>query len=282
MGFLERAIRRGVSDAVSKAIGGAVQKAVEPKATELANKAAESIDKAAGNARQTAESAEGLEGAMARLQRSAENYTTEAAKSIKICPECGKPAAASEKFCPECGKRLPDTTVAQMTLCTACGKQNSVNTKFCTECGEKLPATVAEENAKTDRDAALMKSWETMLPQYPKWACGGSDFNLETIDGGYIIFSASFDGESNKAHQAVRQYRELLVQNGFRQAGEHPSVEHLYKKNDGVCFHVDTEHCFDGDGDCPIIGFNIQEPVGGYDYVKPEPKKKTGLFGLFK
>ncbi len=36
MGFLERAIRRGVSDAVGKAIG----KAIEPTVTDLTNKAA--------------------------------------------------------------------------------------------------------------------------------------------------------------------------------------------------------------------------------------------------
>ena len=29
-------------------------------------------------------------------------------------------------------------------------------------------------------------------------------------------------------------------------------------------------------------GFCIREPYGGFDYVKPEPKKKTGFLDLFK
>ena len=70
--------------------------------------------------------------------------------------------------------------------------------------------------------------------------------------------------------------------NGFRQAGEYPSVEHLYKRVDGVVYHVDTEHCFEGDSDCPSIGFDKSEPRGGFDYVKPEPKKKTSFLDLFK
>ncbi len=37
MGFLERAIRRGISDVVGKAIGNAVRQAVEPTATNLIN-----------------------------------------------------------------------------------------------------------------------------------------------------------------------------------------------------------------------------------------------------
>ena len=51
---------------------------------------------------------------------------------------------------------------------------------------------------------------------------------------------------------------------------------------DGVCYHVDTEHCFEGDSDCPAIGFDKSEPYGGFNYVKPEPKKKTSFMDLFK
>ena len=50
----------------------------------------------------------------------------------------------------------------------------------------------------------------------------------------------------------------------------------------GVVYHVDTEHCFDGDSDCLSIGFDKSEPRGGFNYVKPEPKKKTSFLDLLK
>lgn len=83
MGFLERAIRRGVSDAVGKAIG----KAIEPTVTDLTNKAANTIDQAAQNTEQQVARSSGLEGAMANLERSVQGYATEAAKNMKVWPE---------------------------------------------------------------------------------------------------------------------------------------------------------------------------------------------------
>ncbi len=281
MGFLERAIRRGVSDAVSKAVGNAVQKAVEPKATELANKAAGAIDQAAGNAEQTIRQTSGLEGALSNLQRSMEGYATEAAKNIKICPSCGEGATADKKFCPKCGTKLPEQTVAESAVCPSCGRQNTVGTKFCSDCGNKLPAAVQEEQLQSDRNAAVMAEWDEKLSEYPKWNLGGSEYNIELIDGGYMIFAVRFLGDPNAAYAAMKQYREVLLQNGFHQAGQYPSIEHLYKKVNGVCFHVDTEHCFGGDPDCATFGFDNYEPTGGYDYVKPE-SKKTSIFDFFK
>ncbi|MBR3693184.1 MAG: hypothetical protein IKL88_01525, partial [Erysipelotrichales bacterium] len=92
---------------------------------------------------------------------------------------------------------------------------------------------------------------------------------------------------------AVKQYRILLQENGFTTAGQYPSVEHLYKMVGETCYHVDTEHCFDGDPDCPNIYFLLGEPTGGFYYVKEEPKKQQldlddlkeglgALKGLFK
>ena len=80
----------------------------------------------------------------------------------------------------------------------------------------------------------------------------------------------------------MEQYRQILLANGFRQAGQYPSVQQLFKRIDGVVYNVDTEHCFDGDADTACIGFCIREPYGGFDYVKPEPKKKTSFMDLFK
>ena len=274
MGFLERAIRRGVSDAVGKAIG----KAIEPTVTDLTNKAANAIDQAAQNTEQQVARSSGLEGAMANLERSVQGYATEAAKNMKVCPNCNKPTTADKKFCPECGTQLPEQTVAQGAVCPNCGKQNAIGTKFCQDCGTKLPAAIQEEQAQADRNAAVMAQWDAKLPQYPKWNCGGSHFEIEVYDG-FTTFSINFDGNTFRAKQAVEQYRQLLLEGGFREAGENPTIEHLYKMIDGVCYHADTEHCFEGDNDTATIYFNTGEPQGGF-YYKPY-KKSFGLKGLF-
>ena len=78
---------------------------------------------------------------------------------------------------------------------------------------------------------------------------------------------------------AVEQYRQLLLEGGFREAGENPTIEHLYKMIDSVCYHADTEHCFEGYNDTATIYFNTGEPQGGF-YYKPD-KKSFGLKGLF-
>ena len=274
MGFLERAIRRGVSDAVGKAIG----KAIEPTVTDLTNKAANAIDQAAQNTEQQVARSSGLEGAMANLERSVQGYATEAAKNMKVCPNCNKPTTADKKFCPECGTQLPEQTVAQGTVCTSCGKQNVIGTKFCQDCGTKLPVAVQEEQMHADDHASVMSKWDKQLPQYPKWNCGGSHFEIEVYDG-FTTFSVNFDGNTFRAKQAVEQYRQLLLEGGFREAGENPTIEHLYKMIDGVCYHADTEHCFEGDNDTATIYFNTGEPQGGF-YYKPD-KKSFGLKGLF-
>ncbi len=282
MGFLERAIRRGVSEGIGKAVGQAITKAVEPTATELANKAAQHFDNAAQqNIRPKTQIASGLEGAFANLERAAQGYATEMSKNIKVCPNCNQPSDKEKLFCPSCGTKLPETTVSEGAVCTECNKQNPVGAKFCEACGAKLPAAIAEEQAQADRNAAVIAEWDTKLPQYPKWNCGGKNYCIEDMDG-YIRFSADFEGNRFAAEQAVAQYRKVLVQNGFIQAGQYPDVAHLYKRVNGVCYHADTEHCFEGDPDCPNIYFNIDEPTGGYDYVKPEPKKQVGLKDLFK
>ena len=274
MGFLERAIRRGVSDAVGKAIG----KAIEPTVTDLTNKAANAIDQAAQNTEQQVARSSGLEGAMANLERSVQGYATEAVKNMKVCPNCNKPTMADKKFCPECGTQLPEQTVAQGAVCPSCGKQNVIGTKFCQDCGTKLPVAVQEEQMHADDHASVMSKWDKQLPQYPKWNCGGSHFEIEVYDG-FTTFSVNFDGNTFRAKQAVEQYRQLLLEGGFREAGENPTIEHLYKMIDGVCYHADTEHCFEGDNDTATIYFNTGEPQGGF-YYKPD-KKSFGLKGLF-
>ena len=282
MSFLKRAIRdavnQGISRGIGDAIGKAVQQAVEPRATEYANKAAEHFDKAAANVTQeTRKTTSSLEGAFANLERSMQGYATQMSKNMKVCPECGQPTTAEKTFCPSCGAKLPEQTLAAGAVCPSCGKQNSIGTKFCEDCGTKLPAAVQEEQAQKARDEAELAQWDTMLPQYPKWICGGSKYNLEEYEPGVIYFSAGYNGDANAAHRAVEQYRQILLDNGFRQAGQYPSIGQLFKRIDGVVYSVDTEHCFDGDPDRASIGFGPREPYGGFDYVKPEPKKNKDL-----
>ncbi len=297
MSFLSNAIkngiRNGISNAVSEAVNSAVKQVVEPKASELAEKAAEKLDQAAqavsADAREAAEAAQaageavneaaapagGLESALAGLQHAMEGYANAAASNMKICPNCSNPATADKKFCPLCGAKLPDETLAQSGICPACGKQNPLGMKFCADCGTKLPFAVAEEKASADKNAAVLAKWAEKLPQYPVWSCGGTDFELEEGEG-WFRFSASFDTE-RLGEQAVFAYRALLKQNGFREAGQYPDESNLYKKIDGVCYHVDTEHCFDGSMDRPDVTFSAEEPYGGFDYVKPEPKAQSGF-----
>ena len=288
MNFLKRTIRNAVSQGVSRglgnAIGKAVQQAVEPKATEYANKAAEHFDQAAGNmAQQTQQATSGLEGAFANLSRSMESYANQMTKDLKVCPECGQPTSADKKFCPGCGAKLPEQTLGESAVCPACGKQNGVGQKFCADCGTKLPIAVQEEQARQAKDAQELARWEALLPGVPKWSFGGSGYNLEEYEPGAVGFSASFQGNHQAARQAVEQYRQVLLQNGFRQAGQYPSMEHLYKRVNGQCFHVDMEHCFDGGSGQVTLGFDRNEPYGGFDYVKPEPRNKDiGLDDLKK
>lgn len=283
MGFLERAIRRGVSDAVGKAVGQAITNAVEPKATELVNKAADKIDSATTNVNAqpaSTQTGSALEGAFSNFERAASKYATEAAKNMKVCPACGESTTADKNFCPSCGEKLPEKSIADELVCTSCGTQNNVGTKFCQQCGAKLPFAIAEEQAKAKKDEAVLADFREHLPKYPVWSCGGTDFVLEK-EPDYCWFSARFDSNFS-AEKAVEGYRQLLMNNGFRQAGQYPSICHLYKMINGTCYHADTEHCFEGDSDTPTIYFNIAEPTGGFDYVKPEPKKKTSFLDLFK
>jgi len=221
----------------------------------------------------------GLGGFFANLEKSAKSFATELGKDMKICPNCGKPSGKDQQFCPECGAKLPEETVAEGAICPNCGKQNDIGTKFCQDCGTKLPSAVAEEQAAEAADASVMAQWDEQLGAFPKWNCGGSKYNIEMYDN-YYSFTAFFP-QGVGAEAAVNQYRQILQQNGFQPAGQYPSMDHLYKMYNGRCLHVDLEHCFEGDYEWPTIGFDLSEPTGGFDYVKPEPKTPTGLKDLF-
>ena len=287
MSFLKRAIREGISKGIGDAVSSAVRQAVEPKATEWVNKKAQQIDEMTQNQTQEVrQSFSGLEDAFANLQRAAENYATEAGKNLKICPGCGETVSAEKKFCPGCGAKLPETTVAQGALCPGCGKQNSVGMKYCDECGTKLPAAVAEEEAARRKMEEELSQWESLLPMFPKWSCGGTGICIEQHDpaecSGYfasvnVDFPRNTSGES-----ALAQYWETLKAAGFRTAGRYPDPTHLYKMVDGTCYLASSEHAFESGMDNLCLEFAIREPEGGFNYVKPEPKQQITLKDLRK
>ena len=287
MSLLERAIKNGISKGISNAVGNAVKQAVEPKATAYANKVAGELDQAAQNisqqtqeaAQQTAKATSGLEGALANLQQSMESYATQAAKNMKICPKCQTASPADKTFCPNCGTKLPEETLADGAVCTQCGKQNTIGTKFCSSCGAKLPSALAEDKAEAEKNTDVLARWAEKLPEYPVWNCGGTYYELEEGDN-WIKFSVFFDTEA-EGERSIPAYRELLKANGFREAGQYPDKAHLYKKSGGICYHVDTEHCFEGSMNRPDIWFNHSEPIGGFDYVKTEVQKKGSWRDLF-
>ncbi len=291
MGLFDKAMKQGLGEALNKAakqLDQAVNQASGGQQTQMQNQQMpqqnvqmqQPMQQAQPQRQQGQAAASALGGFFANLEKSAKSFATELGKDMKVCPECGKPSGKDQQFCPECGARLPEETVSEGAVCPNCGKQNDLGTKFCQDCGTKLPSAVAEEQAAEAKDARAMEEWDQVLGAFPKWNCGGSQFNIEMYDN-YYSFTAFFP-QGVGAEAAVDQYRQVLQQNGFQPAGQYPSMEHLYKMYNGRCLHVDLEHCFEGDYEWPTIGFDLSEPTGGFDYVKPEPKQVTGLKDLFK
>lgn len=303
MSFLKRALKDSISKGINDAVSKAVKEAVEPAATNLANKAAvkmedfaekkmEEVEKqtelartaakqaAAETGEAVAEAAEAssnvnysdLKSAFAGLTELAQNYATEMSEKFKVCPDCGEAVEADKKFCPHCGAKMPTETLAEGAKCPNCGKQNDIGTKFCSDCGTKLPAAVAQDQAVQNKQESAMALWDEYMPHYTKWTQGGKDFYLEN-EGDYIRFMATFH-TSFAAVNAVKQYTLALKEDGFVQAGQYPSEGQLYKMVDGVCYHVDLEHAFDGDSDTACLYFNEAEPTGGFYYKKGDEKKK--------
>ena len=300
MGLFDKLIK----DAVGNAVSEAVKKAVQPKADEIAaNAVSQAADALNQTANQTAAAADAVnqaaaEGAQAAAGTEAPSkeemqaalgalgslfggFVQHAAENMKVCPKCGESASADKDFCPSCGAKLPDMTVADGAKCPKCGKQNEPGTRFCSGCGEKLPAAVLAEQAAAEADAEVLKAWAEKLPGFPVWSCGGSEMELEQIpdaDTESWRFSVTLV-TAVAAQNAVKQYRQVLMQAGFKTEGQYPDEEHLYQRINGVSFHVDTEHCFEGDANSPTIYLNHSLPNGGYDYKKPEKKQSGGLLG---
>ena len=299
MGFLDRAIKRGISNAVSGAVEQGVRKAVEPKIEQATanavNSAAKSINDSVSSGTQnynpentqvqqsqvnTAEvnrAMDTLGGLFGGLSSGARNFANEAAKNMKICPECGEAAPADNMFCPSCGAKLPEMTVAQGAVCSVCGRQNDVGTKFCAGCGAKLPAAIAEEEAQKKADEAVLAKWDELLYNYPKWSFGGHNYEIENNGAGYDgnpMYLFTVHGTNS---QALDSYVQLLKQNGFIRPEGYTSDESLYKMIDGKCFAFGQSEAFSTDPGVMCVAFYI----GDYDKRKKEQPKRSFLGGLF-
>ncbi len=322
MGFFDKVLKdvtKGIQDAVSQKVEDEAKKAAEDVVDDVVDKAKEEVagevaeqvgdkvgEAATGAATELNDSVGQLKDALGELDSAMkeadesmskvspeemdqamsflESMAKDSMKGVRVCLECEEPVKGDVKFCPKCGAKLPEKTVMELALCSKCGKQNTPGTDFCGECGAKLPYKEMMEERQARKDQEVIASWSENLSCFPVWSCGGNDYVIERLDDNIFQFCAWFENDPNGAKEAVKQYTQILKENGFRTAGEYPSDHHLYKKVDGVCYHVGLENCFDSGADSPSIYFLLNdEPTGGFDYVKPEPKKKSGgLFGMFK
>ena len=99
-----------------------------------------------------------------------------------------------------------------------------------------------EEKELTDEE--VMAKLETLLPDFPKWDCGGNHFSIEEedIDGQHFIrFYAS------AAEMSWIAYKTKLIANGFRMKYRQDTAT-WYKEVEGRypavhLFHIDYDAC---------------------------------------
>lgn len=292
MGLLKNivgnAISSGISKGIGSAVGKAVEKAVAPAAERMANKGAQAIDSAtaemdksfaeANDAVNAAGGLSSLEAALSGLAGRAESFATSMSASMKICPNCGQPSTADKDFCPACGTKLPEKTLGEEYTCTKCGAPNTPGTKYCSKCGALLPGAEAAVLEQQSKDAAVLEEMARILPQFPKWSVGGSEFSLEQNgdQNGYPVYMLNLVG----GERQLAAYKSLLLQAGFTQYGDQ-----YWKTIDGVCR---TFSCVDAVCDDTLsVGFYVstydkkEEPKPAADPVADLKDVAKGLFKKF-
>lgn len=308
MGLLKNAIGNAVSDGIRKGIGSAmgkaVEKAVTPAAERWANKGAEAIDTAtakmdkdiketnaamaeagaataeAGAATKEAVNAAGgfagLEAALSGLASRAESFATSMSANMKVCPSCGQASPADKTFCPHCGAKLPEQTLGEAYKCSQCGTANTPGTKFCSKCGAILPAAEAEIKAQKEKDDQVLAEVAAKLPQFPKWDCGGSEFEFEEAgtQNGYPSYTLRFQA----TQQEVNAYAAKLIEAGF---AKYNAYDH-WKVIDGVCRTCNIGEVQDGDAGLYFYVSTIDKKSQPKPQEDPLGDLKGAAKGLFK
>lgn len=279
---VSKGIKKGLSDAVGKAVEGIVKPTVDnfaQKQADQINAAGESLEQSTAELRRaTAEAGKtapstpigatgsglaGLEAALGGWAQRAESLATEMSKNMKTCPQCGEVCTADKQFCPHCGAKLPERTTADDYTCPKCGEVNVPGSKHCSKCGTVLPAAEEEEKAQATSDATALEQFKQKLPEYPAWNVGGRAFEL--IDGGTQNGHPSYRWDLDGSAELLKQYVAKLAEAGFSYCGGNPTADTLYKEIGGVC------HCFNRtdavDTNHISVGFYVDNSV--------LPSKKT-------
>lgn len=261
--FLKDAIKKGVGEAVGKAVEAGVTAVAKPKieqaaanaSNKVANKIEQVTDEWVGETAQAVAETQaavndlnqavveanggeapkqadlsGLGSLFGSYVNAATSFATSVANNMKECPKCGELVQGDLMFCPHCGSKLPEKTIGDLLVCPECGFKNALDTKFCAKCGAKLSAVVEAEKAFQEKFAQMVPA------VYPAWPfdCYAGEMDMCEADSHgnpYYVFRNDFNDADIKA------YKELLVKEGFDPANEY------IKEVDGKLYAVQFDEC---------------------------------------
>lgn len=205
--ILGKTVAQGVGSVVEKA----VSEAVKPAATKLAQKQADLIESVTKNI------------------ESANESMKEVNESMKSAGESMKEAGEALD---QAVKQNPEELSAAMEFL----RQNA------RRAAEEIKNLEVEE---TLTDEQVMAKWDELLPDFPKWSCGGNGFSFEEDDLGEDGKCVRFYLNAIEANYIA--YYAILIANGFRQKYRSDTAT-WYKEVDGRypavhLFHVDDDAC---------------------------------------
>lgn len=208
MGLLNNMINiigKGVAKGVSEVVEKAVKEAVKPAAAKFAEKQADLIN--------------------------------EATKNVEAATESMKDAGTSLD---EAGKAI-DEAAAQTDAA-----QLKMGLEFLRENARRAAEEISkleEEESLTDEE--LLAKWDELLPDFPKWNCGGNHYSFEKLDLGDDGEGYSFSLDAASASWIA--YKAMLVADGFKMKYRSDTA-FWYKEVDGRypavhLFHIDYDSC---------------------------------------
>lgn len=196
MGLLNRMlgiVGEGLAKSASDALGKAVSQAVKPAAEKFAEKQADLINAVTKNIENAAESV-----------RTAGDSLNEAGKALN--------------------ETASQTDPEQLKMAMEFLRQNA------RIAADEISKIEAEEKPSDEEQLA---KWDTLLSDYPKWSCGGKEFEYEEYTYGEnddrkgIRFT--FDG----CEAYTLAYQAVLIANGFQPKWRHSSSNQVWYKQAG-------------------------------------------------